>query len=64
MKSDLTQIDTSTRWNSTYLMLNNCLQLIRAFESLTQQDQKYTYAPSLEEWEEGTNGVCIPKNFI
>jgi hypothetical protein len=44
-------LDTPTRWNSTYLTLNCCLQLKRAFESLTQQDQEYTCAPSLEEWE-------------
>ena len=32
-------LDTPTRWNATYLMLNCCLQLKRAFESLAQQDQ-------------------------
>lgn len=44
-------IDISTRWNSTYLMLETCLELKRAFESLEQQDPEYSYAPSLQEWE-------------
>ncbi|RLM60658.1 hypothetical protein C2845_PM14G04970 [Panicum miliaceum] len=51
-------LDTPTRWNSTYLMLNCCLQLKRAFESLTQQDQEYTCAASLEEWEKARM-VCV-----
>jgi hypothetical protein len=51
-------LDTSTCWNSTYLMLNCCLQLKRAFKSLTQQDQEYTCAPSLKEWEKARM-VCI-----
>jgi hypothetical protein len=51
-------LDTPTRWNSTYLTLNCCLQLKRAFESLTQQDQEYTCAPSLEEWEKARM-VCV-----
>ena len=45
------KIDTSTRWNSTYLMLDTCYELKRAFESLSQQDLEYPYAPTIEEWE-------------
>ncbi|CAL5001121.1 unnamed protein product [Urochloa decumbens] len=44
-------IDIATRWNSTYLMLEICLELKRAFESLAQQDPEYAYAPSLQEWD-------------
>ncbi|CAL5093664.1 unnamed protein product [Urochloa decumbens] len=44
-------IDIATRWNSTYRMLEICLELKRAFESLAQQDPEYDYAPSLQEWE-------------
>ena len=51
-------LDTPTQWNATYLMLNCCLQLKRAFESLAQQDQEYTHAPSVEEWE-NARMVCV-----
>jgi hypothetical protein len=47
----LLKVDTCTRWNSTYLMLKTSFELKRTFESLTQQDQEYTFAPTSEEWE-------------
>jgi hypothetical protein len=38
-------------------MLKTCFELKRAFESLTQQDQEYTFAPTSEEWEK-VRKVC------
>jgi hypothetical protein len=56
-------IDTSTRWNSTYIMLERCLVLKRAFESLTQQQPEYEYAPSHEEWEMAREVCALLKPF-
>ena len=44
-------LDITTRWNSTLLMLKTALKYKVAFEKLKSEDQKYTYAPSEEEWE-------------
>jgi hypothetical protein len=44
-------LDVVTRWNSTLSMLKTALEYRVAFEKLKGQDQKYTYAPSLVEWE-------------
>jgi hypothetical protein len=41
----------TTRWNSTFLMLERALALRKAFDSLELQDHKYTFAPSFEEWQ-------------
>jgi hypothetical protein len=42
-------IDIPTRWNSTYLMLETCLEFKTAFDSLKQQDPNYSFPPSLQE---------------
>ena len=57
------KIDISTRWNSTYLMLEDCLELKRAFESLARQEPEYTYAPSLEEGEKAKMVCRFLKTF-
>ncbi|WVZ70874.1 hypothetical protein U9M48_019504 [Paspalum notatum var. saurae] len=57
-------IDISTRWNSTYLMLETCLELKRAFESLDEQDPEYTYAPAPEEWEKARSLCGLLKTFF
>ncbi|CAN6228583.1 unnamed protein product, partial [Urochloa humidicola] len=56
-------IDIATRWNSTYLMLEICLNLKRAFESLAQQDPEYAYAPSIQEWEKANVVSGFLKTF-
>jgi len=56
-------IDTCTRWNSTYVMLETCLHLKRAFESLEQQERNYTYAPSSDEWEKAQKVCGLLKSF-
>lgn len=43
-------IDVTTRWNSTYLMLEASLPLRNAFSSLEKQDKDYTFAPFPSEW--------------
>uniref|UniRef100_A0ACD5UXU7 Uncharacterized protein n=1 Tax=Avena sativa TaxID=4498 RepID=A0ACD5UXU7_AVESA len=43
-------VDVTTRWNSTYLMLEASLPLRNAFSSLEKQDKNYTFAPSPSEW--------------
>lgn len=56
-------IDVSTRWNTTYLMLDTCLQLRKAFDSLAKQDPEYTYAPMHEEWEKAKMVCVLLKKF-
>jgi hypothetical protein len=56
-------IDTPTHWNSTYHMLETCLELKSAFESLTQQDLEYTFEPSLQEWEKAQMVNRLLKTF-
>jgi hypothetical protein len=43
-------VDVTTRWNSTYLMLEAALPLRAAFSSLDRQDKDYVFAPSTDEW--------------
>lgn len=43
-------VDATTRWNSTFLMLEAAMPLRNAFSSLEKQDKDYTFAPSLSEW--------------
>ena len=44
------QLDVSTRWNSTYLMLDIVMKCKRAFASLQLNDRNYKYCLSNEEW--------------
>jgi hypothetical protein len=44
-------------------MLETCLELKTAFESLTQQDLEYTFAPSLQEWEKAQMVNKLLKTF-
>jgi hypothetical protein len=44
-------MDTPTRWNSTYLMIETAMEYSRAFASLAKQDSNYMYAPSAKDWE-------------
>jgi hypothetical protein len=60
----LPKVDTCTRWNSTYLMLKTSFELKRAFESSTQQDQEYTFAPTSEEWEKARKVYELLKVFF
>ena len=43
-------MDVSTRWNSTYLMLEVALSLKEAFSQLEQIDKNYKHNLSKEEW--------------
>ncbi|KAK9100401.1 hypothetical protein Scep_023831 [Stephania cephalantha] len=43
--------DVSTRWNSTYLMLQNAIHHRRAFQHLDLIDSNYKYCRSKVEWE-------------
>ncbi|KAI5437770.1 hypothetical protein KIW84_023765 [Lathyrus oleraceus] len=51
------RFDVSTRWNSTYLMLEIALQYRKAFEFYKVADISYKYCPSDEEWEKGER-IC------
>ncbi|XP_050891095.1 zinc finger BED domain-containing protein RICESLEEPER 2-like [Lathyrus oleraceus] len=51
------RFDVSTRWNSTYLMLESALQYRKAFEFYKVADRSYKYCPSDEEWERGER-IC------
>ncbi|TVU23008.1 hypothetical protein EJB05_32734 [Eragrostis curvula] len=51
-------LDVSSRWNSTYLMLEYAYPLRLAFNDLSKKDKNYIYAPSKDEWER-SRVVCI-----
>ncbi|GMY08912.1 zinc finger BED domain-containing protein RICESLEEPER 1-like isoform X1, partial [Fagus crenata] len=44
-------IDNSSRWNSTYVMLEDALEYREAFSLLQENDPVYTMCPSDIEWE-------------
>ena len=43
-------LDVTTRWNSMLSMLEAAIKFRAAFDTLKSEDQKYTYAPSAEQW--------------
>lgn len=45
------RLDVSTRWNSTYMMLESAIKYRRAFSSLSYNDTNYKHRPTIEEWE-------------
>ncbi|XP_027347945.1 zinc finger BED domain-containing protein RICESLEEPER 2-like [Abrus precatorius] len=47
------RLDVSTRWNSTYLMLESTIKYEKAFDILQVVDRNYKYCPSYEEWRKG-----------
>ncbi|KZV17238.1 hypothetical protein F511_20769, partial [Dorcoceras hygrometricum] len=51
------RLDVSTRWNSTYLMLESAIKYKKAFASLQLNDRNYKYCPSSEEWLRGEK-IC------
>ncbi|XP_061337597.1 zinc finger BED domain-containing protein RICESLEEPER 2-like [Gastrolobium bilobum] len=51
------RLDVSTRWNSTYLMLESALKYEKAFDILQVIDRNYKYCPSCEEWRIGDK-IC------
>ena len=44
-------LDISTRWNSTFLMLQSTYPYRRVFDELGKQDKSYTNTPTSVEWE-------------
>ncbi|KAF7839842.1 zinc finger BED domain-containing protein RICESLEEPER 2-like [Senna tora] len=48
------RLDVTTRWNSTYLMLESALHYQKAFTRLNLIDRNYKYCPSVEEWRRAT----------
>ncbi|KAF7821619.1 zinc finger BED domain-containing protein RICESLEEPER 2-like [Senna tora] len=48
------RLDVTTRWNSTYLMLESVLYYQKAFTRLNLIDRNYKYCPSVEEWRRAT----------
>jgi Domain of unknown function (DUF4413)/BED zinc finger len=43
-------LDVTTRWNSTYQMLDRAILYRQAFERLSTMDNHYVYLPSASEW--------------
>ncbi|KAM3324192.1 hypothetical protein P3S67_005343 [Capsicum chacoense] len=46
-------LDVTTRWNSTYLMLESSLQYEKAFSSLQLIDRNYSLCPTFDHWRSG-----------
>ncbi|XP_019183560.1 PREDICTED: zinc finger BED domain-containing protein RICESLEEPER 2-like [Ipomoea nil] len=44
------RMDVSTRWNSTYLMLDSAIKYKRAFSTLQLNDRNYKHCPYTEDW--------------
>ena len=44
-------LDITTRWNSTFLMLQSTYPYRRVFDELGKQDKSYTNTPTSVEWE-------------
>ena len=55
------RLNVSTRWNSTYTMLESVIRYGRAFSNLQLIDRNYKFAPTNEEWLKGRKFVsfCI-----
>jgi hypothetical protein len=51
------RLDVSTRWNSTYFMLESAIQYRKAFEYFQLEDRNYKHCPSDEEWDRGER-IC------
>lgn len=49
--------DVSTRWNSTYLILQSTLKYWHVFTSLSFHDDNYNVLPSEEDWKRGDK-IC------
>ncbi|KAI0489277.1 hypothetical protein KFK09_029119 [Dendrobium nobile] len=49
--------DVPTRWNSTFVMLDNAIYFRRAFMHLELGDSNYKCCPSASEWEKCVN-IC------
>jgi hypothetical protein len=56
-------IDVSSRWNSTYLMLESAYPLRLAFDELSKQDNNYQISPSEIEWEKSRVNCNFLKTF-
>ena len=47
------RLDVSTKWNSTYTVLESAIRYRRAFSSLQLIDRNYKFASTNEEWSKG-----------
>jgi hypothetical protein len=50
-------LDTPTRWNSTYIMIDTAREYCGVFNSLAIQDTNYPFKPSFEDWE-NADAIC------
>jgi len=53
----------STRWNSTYLMLETIIHYRSAFSYLEMIDSNYKHCPTAPDWEQATHICCFLAHF-
>ena len=51
------KLDVSTRWNSTFLMLESAIKYEKAFDILKVVDRSFKCCPSSEDWSQGEK-IC------
>lgn len=60
---DLSLVDVSTRWNSTFNMLETAIKFRDAFVRLAECDSSYKFLPSDDDWKHVSSVIDCLKDF-